>query len=72
MKTELKINEQGDVQILYNNELIGHVAGAVGPGVLVISHHPMLPQWHANEHTKRVEIRIASEPPSTQPFPPPR
>ena len=51
MKTELKMSEHGDgdVQILYNGVLIGSIAGSeVGPGVQVISHHPMLPQWHAN------------------------
>ena len=75
MKTELKMSEHGDgdVEIRYNGELIGTIAGSEpGPGVQVISHHPMLPQWHANEYTKRVEIRIASEPPSAQPFPPAR
>ena len=76
MKTELKMSEHGDgdVEIWYNGALIGQVTGSERgwPGVQVISHHPMLPQWHANEYTKRVEIRIASEPPSAQPFPPPR
>ena len=65
MKTELRMSEHGDgdVEIWNAGILIGQVTGSEpGPGVQVISHHPMLPKWHANEFTKRVEIRIASEP----------
>jgi hypothetical protein len=72
MKTELRMTGTDTVEVWYNGQQIGQVAGSEGPGVQVISMHPMLAQWHAEDKKKMVEIKIASEPPSAQPFPPPR
>ena len=74
MKTELRQGlAPGVIELWHNDHIIGMVVGAEGPGVEVLSEHSMLPRWHADEHGgKRVEIRIASEPPSAQPFPPAR
>lgn len=70
MKTEIRMNE-GAVEVWYDEKLIGHLAGAEGPGVQVISPHPMLPQWHADIYPahKLVEVRIAVDTPGTHPYP---
>jgi hypothetical protein len=70
MKTELRVNAQGAVELWHDGKPIGALAGSEGPGVQVISPYPMLPQWHAHEVQKWVEIRIASEPATPTLFPP--
>lgn len=73
MKTELKLNGAGHVELWHDGKMIGQVAGSEGPGVQVISTHPLLPKWHADETMKCVEVRIASEGPVREvEFPPKR
>jgi predicted nuclease with RNAse H fold len=64
MKTELRPAEQeGTFELWYDGKPIGVVQGVDGAaGVMVVSTHPMLTQWHAQgTHQKRVEIRFAVE-----------
>jgi hypothetical protein len=66
MKTELRVASHTIVggamvvEIWHDGKFIGQVTGADGPGVRVISKYPMLPQWHADQAIKAVEIKIAS------------
>lgn len=62
MKTEIRVNlDAGTFELWHNGEMVGEVVGSEGSGVKVVSKHPMLSQWHANETgTKWVEIRIGS------------
>jgi hypothetical protein len=78
MKTELRtaphtiVEGAVVVEIWHDGQFIGQVVGADGPGVRVISKHPMLPQWHADQVTKMVEIKIVPAQGREVEFPPSR